>query len=147
MYYWYKLNVLLCLLYLQINIEYCAVYKTSMNNISVINYYYCSPLHELNLWLTKKIWGLLKICNVSFSNTIIIKTRKFHNKSFNQIYCYKIIKYKNQLQHHQQYILGSITHSLDYDFFIWITGVHVFKILYLREITGNPIIFCFHCTS
>ena len=83
--------------------------------------------YELNLWLIKKIKDWLKTCNVSFSNTIIIKTMKFHNKSFNQIYCHRIIKNKNQLQHHQTHILGSITPSLDYEFFIWIStcaGVH-----------------------
>ena len=40
----------------------------------------------------------------------------------------------------------SITPSLYIHFAIWTVGLHGFKILYLRNYTGSPLIFCLHLT-
>ena len=82
--------------------------------------------------------------------TFIIKphklTMKFHFKSF-KTYLFELQRIITIASLKTYLCIYFITPLLDFNFAIWIEGVHVFKMLYLRILNGDPLIFADTITS
>ena len=79
---------------------------------------------------------------------IIINTHmiimKFHFKTLDVTYLLEILRETNTKRPPKHFYIYILTSSLDFYFAIWKTREHEFKMLNVRNKSGNHFIFCFH---